>query len=262
MTFTVTSRDGTKIAYDKVGSGPLVILVGGALSFRPGWTEPRIAQLLEPNFTVINYDRRGRGESTDTQPYSPQREVEDIEALLKEFGGSGFIYGISSGAVLALIASSELGDKVRKLAIYDTAYDNSNEGRRVMREYNKRLSNLLANGQNGDAVVLFMKFVGVPDEQINGMHNSSMWSALEALAPTLAYDSIVLGEDRSIPAAIAAKIKVPTLVMYGEKSPPFMSETAQALKNVILNSQLRILEGQTHDVQPDVLAPVLREFFQ
>jgi pimeloyl-ACP methyl ester carboxylesterase len=200
----VTSIDGTKIAYAKVGHGPLAIVVGGALSSRSGWTEPKLAQRLAPNFTVINYDRRGRGDSKDTPPYAPKREVEDIEALLNEFAGSGYLYGMSSGAALALYAASELGDKIRKLAIYDVPYDSSDDGRKATREYNKQLSILLSSGKRGDAVALFMKFVGTPDEQINGMRNSPMWRAMEALAPTLAYDSAVLGEDRSVPTEMAA----------------------------------------------------------
>lgn len=185
-------------------SCPLAIVVGGALSSRSGWTEPKLAQRLAPNFTVINYDRRGRGDSKDTPPYAPKREVEDIEALLNEFAGSGYLYGMSSGAALALYAASELGDKIRKLAIYDVPYDSSDDGRKATREYNKQLSILLSSGKRGDAVALFMKFVGTPDEQINGMRNSPMWRAMEALAPTLAYDSAVLGEDRSVPTEMAA----------------------------------------------------------
>jgi pimeloyl-ACP methyl ester carboxylesterase len=262
MASSVTSKDGTKIAYDKIGHGPLIIIVGGALSTRSGWTEPKLALLLAPDFAVVNYDRRGRGDSTDTAPYLPMREVEDIEALLNEFGGSGYLYGISSGAALALNAASELGDKVRRLAIYDAAYDSSKDGRKATRAYNKQLGNLLANGQKGDAVALFMKFVGVPDAQINFMRSSEMWSGLEALAPTLAYDVAVLGEDRSVPEELAAKVTAATLVMFGEKSPPSMRETAQALKEAVPNAQLRMMIGQTHDVQPEALAPVLVEFFQ
>ncbi len=182
QTSAVTSRDGTKIAYDKVGHGPLIIIVGGALSSKSGWTEPKLAQLLAPNFTAINYDRRGRGDSTDTPPYTPKREVEDIEALLNEFGGSGHLYGMSSGAALALYAASELNYKIGKLAIYDTPYDSSDDGLKATKEYNKQLTYLLANGRQGDALVLFMKFVGTPDDQINGMRNSPMWPAMEALA--------------------------------------------------------------------------------
>ena len=258
----VTSRDGTKIAYDKVGRGPMVMIVGGALSLRRGWTEPKLAQLLASDFTAVTYDRRGRGDSTDTQPYTPEREIEDIEALLNEFGGSGYLYGISSGAALALYAASELNGKIGKLAIYDTPYDSSEDGRKATREYNKQLAYLLANDNRGDAVALFMKFVGTPIELINGMRNSPMWTAMETLAPTLAYDSAVLVDDRSVPIEMAAKVTASTLIIYGEKNPPFIRETAQALKKAIPNAQLRMLQSQTHDVQPEALVPVLKEFFQ
>ena len=262
MTSTATSKDGTKIAYDKIGHGPLVIIVGGALSTRSGWTEQKLAMLLAPDFAVVNYDRRGRGDSTDTLPYALQREVEDIVALLDACGGSGYLYGISSGAALALVAASILGDEVQKLALYDAAYDSSDEGRNATREYNKQLEKLLSSGKRGDVVALFMKFVQVPDDQINFMRNSPMWPGLEALAPTLAYDSAVLGEDRSVPTELAAKVTATTLVLYGEASPPSMRESAQVLKEAIPNAQLRMLIRQTHDVQPEALAPVLEEFFQ
>ena len=163
---------------------------------------------------------------------------------------------------LALNAASELRDKIGKLALYDAAYDSSIEGLKATAEYNRQLGSLLANGKRGDAVALFMKFVGVPDAQINFMRSSEMWPGLEALAPTLAYDMAVLGENRSVPEELAGKVTAATLVMFGEKSPPSMRETAHALKGAISNSQLRMLIGQTHDVQPEALAPVLAEFFQ
>ena len=257
----VTSKDGTRIAYDKAGHGPAVIIVEGALGSRSSWTQPALADLLAPNFTVVTYDRRGRGDSTDTVPYSPKREVEDIDALIGELGGSACLYGISSGAALALYAASELGSKIGRLAIYDAAYDSDPNARKAWREYNEQLTMLLAAGRKGDAVALFMKFVGVPDPQIDGMRGAPMWPALEALAPTLAYDATVLGEDRSVPADLAAKVVSPTLVACGSASPPFMSDTARTIARSIPNARLRVLEGQGHDVRPEALAPVLTEFF-
>ncbi|HLN89669.1 MAG TPA: alpha/beta hydrolase [Candidatus Binatia bacterium] len=230
QTFVTASRDGTKIAYDKVGRGPIVVIVGGALSSRKGWTEPKLAQLLASDYTVVTYDRRGRGDSTDTQPYTPEREIEDIEALLNEFDGSGYLYGISSGAALALYAASELNGKIRKLVIYDTPYDSSEDGRKATREYNKQLAYLLANDNRGDAMALFMKFVGTPIELINGMRNSPMWTAMETLAPTLAYDSAVLVDDRSVPVEMAARVTALTLIIYGEKIPHLFVKPLKLLK--------------------------------
>lgn len=260
MPSTVTSRDGTRIAYDRLGSGPVLLLVGGALSSRRGWTEPRLAQLLATSFTVVSYDRRGRGDSTDTPPYEPRREVEDIEALLSQFGGAGYLYGMSSGAALALLAASELGDRVGKLALYDAAYDPSGEGRRATKEYNEQLSRLLATGRKGDSVALFMRFAGVPEGQIGGMRSSPMWPSMEALAPSLAYDAAVLG-DRSVPTELASKVRASALVLCGGANPPFFLDAARELSRAIPKAKLRVLEGQSHDVQPEALALVLAEFF-
>src|SRR5688572_27028172 len=114
---TVTSKDGTKIAFDQIGNGPVIILVDSALADRTLCVKQ--ATLLAKDFTVINYDRRGRGDSTDTQPYAVDREIEDIEALIDEVGGSAFIFGSSSGAVLALEAANKLSSKVKKQVLYE-----------------------------------------------------------------------------------------------------------------------------------------------
>lgn len=257
----VTSKDGTRIAYDKAGRGPAVIIVEGALGSRSSWAEPSLADLLAPKFTVVTYDRRGRGDSTDAASYSPKREVEDIDALLGELGGSACLYGTSSGAALALCAASELGSRIRRLAMYDAAYDSDPDSRKAWKEYNERLTTLLATGRKGDAVALFMRFVGAPGPQIDDMRSAPMWPALEALAPTLAYDAAVLGEDRSVPTDLAAKVVSPTLVACGDASPPSMGATARTLGRAIPNARLRVLKGQGHDVRPEALAPVLTEFF-
>ena len=256
----VTSNDGTQIAYDERGSGPAVILVDGALCFRSFGPMPHLAELLAPHFTVYNYDRRGRGDSGDTQPYAVAREVEDIDALIKEAGGSAFVFGTSSGGALALEAALKLGDKIKKLAMYEPPYNSEKGVEQVWKEYRKQLDELVAAGRRGDAAALFMKSVGTPDDQIEGMRQAPIWSVFEAVAPTLAYDAAVLGEDRSVPTERAAKVAVPALVMNGTAI-PFMLDTAQALASAIPHAQHRTLEGQTHDVNLEVLAPVLAEFF-
>src|SRR5438876_214838 len=242
ITSTVTSKDGTRIAYDKIGHGPAVILVAGALCSRSFWSGPELAKLLAPRFTVYNYDRRGRGESGDTKPYAVVREIEDIEALIDEAGGSAYLYGHSSGAALALEAALRLGTKVKKLAMYEVPYNDDAQAQRAWKEYIKQLTELLAADRRGDAVALFMKYVGTPDEQIEGMRHSPAWPMLEAIAPTLAYDhAAILGEDASVPTERAAMITTPTLVMNGGASPPFMYDTAQALGKAIPNAQVRTL---------------------
>ena len=259
----VTSKDGTKIAYDKLGKGPAVILVGGALATRSDHAE--LAKLLSPDFTVYNYDRRGRGDSGDTNPYAVEREIEDIEALISEAGGSAYVYGISSGASLALEATAALGDKVQKLAIYEPPYDESEGAAKEWKEFSFQLDELLAADRRSEAVELLMKIVGASDVAIVRMKGSPAWQGMEALAPTIAYDTAILGENRSVPVERAAKITTETLVMDGDaslKTMPFMRPTAEKLANTIPNAQRHIIKGQGHDVSSKVLTPVLVEFFR
>src|SRR5258706_10848771 len=262
ITSTVTSKDETRIAYDKLGHGPTVILVAGALCSRSFWSGPELAKLLAHSFTVYNYDRRGRGDSGDTRPYALEREIEDIEALIDEAGGSAYLYGHSSGAALALEAALRLGNKVEKLAMYEAPYDDDAEAKRAWKEYIKQLTEALAEDRRGDAVTLFMGLVGTPADHIEAMRHAPTWPLFEAIAPTLAYDhSAIMGEDASVPTERAANVTAPTLVMNGGASYAFMYDTAQALGKAIPNAQVRILEGQTHNVDLDVLAPVVMEFF-
>jgi pimeloyl-ACP methyl ester carboxylesterase len=256
----VTSKDGTEMIYDKRGTGPAVILVDGALCFRSFGPMSRLSELLSPHFTVYNYDRRGRGDSGDTQPYAVAREVEDIEALIQEAGGSAFVFGTSSGGCLALEAAMQLGDKIKRLAIYEPPYNSDPSVLPAWKEYRQELAELLAAGRRGDAAALFMKSVGTPDEQVDGMRQAPIWPVFEAVAPSLAYDAAVLGEDRSVPVKRSAKVTIPTLVMNGTVI-SFMLDTAQTLAKAIPHAEQRTLEGQPHDVDLEVLAPVLVEFF-
>jgi pimeloyl-ACP methyl ester carboxylesterase len=259
---TLKSKDGTTIAFDEQGDGPALILVDGAMGTRSSGSKPKLAKLLAPRFTVYSYDRRGRGDSGDTKPYSVQREIEDIDALIDKAGGSAFVYGHSSGGCLALDAAVKLGDKVTKLAIYEAPYNDAPEARKAWGEYIKNLTEALAADRRGDAVALFMAYVGIPTAQIEGMRRAPFWAGMEAIAPTLAYDhTAIMGKDGSIPAERAARVHVPTLVMNGGNGAPFMLETAKTLSKAIPGAKLRTLDGQTHDVQPEVLAPVLVEFF-
>ena len=256
----VKSKDGTTIAYDKIGKGPAVILVDGAMCYRKFGPMRALAEQLAPHLTVLIYDRRGRGESTDTQPYSVEREVEDIDALIKAAGGSAFVFGTSSGGCLALEAAIRLGDKIKKLAMYEPPYASDKSLQQGEQEYRKQLAELLAKDRRGDAAALFMQHVGTPADQIDGMRKAPVWPMFEQIAPTLAYDSATLGEDRSVPVKRAASVRVPTLVMNGTVI-PFMLDTATTLANAIPHAQHRTLQGQSHDVNLEVLAPILVEFF-
>lgn len=262
---TVTSKDGTKIAYEKKGQGPALILVDGALCYRSFGPMQGLSELLAPNFTVYTYDRRGRGESSNGKPYSLEREVEDIDALVQAAGGSAYVYGISSGACLALEAALRLGKEISKLALYEPPYNPDPAARQQWDEYRKQLDQALAEGRRGDAVVLFMKLVGTPEDAVNGMRNSPMWPMFEAVAPTLAYDADDIGDTRSAPLDRARNLAVPAIVMDGGANlafMPFMHASATSLAKAIPHAQQRTLEGQTHDVKADVIAPVLVEFFR
>jgi pimeloyl-ACP methyl ester carboxylesterase len=264
---TATSKDGTKIAFEKVGQGPAVILVDGATGSRASGFSTKLAELLSPDFTVYYYDRRGRGDSTDTQPFAVQREIEDIEALIDDAGGASYLYGISSGGSLALEAAIKLGGKVKKLAIYEAPYNSDPADKQHWLDYYTKLKQLLADDKPGDAMAHFMKFVGAPEEMIEGMRQSPMWTNLEAVAPTLLYDAEAMGgeEGRAVPLERARAVTAATLTIDGEANlqiMPFMRTTAEALAEAIPNARHRTLAGQTHDVDPNVLAPVLIEFFK
>ena len=175
------------------------------------------------------------------------------------------LYGISSGGALALEAAIKLGSKVKKLAVYEAPFNSEEAARKEYKEYRKNLSEALAANRRGDAVVLFMKLFGNPPEMIEGMKHSPAWPVFETVAPTLAYDAETLGADRSVPIDRAARVKAATLIMDGganHEVMPFMEKTAKALAKAIPNAQHRTLDGQTHDVSLEVLAPVLIEFFK
>jgi pimeloyl-ACP methyl ester carboxylesterase len=261
---TVTSKDGSTIGFDKKGKGPAVILVDGAIGYRAMGFGNKLQELLAQRFSVYAYDRRGRGESGDVKPYALEREVEDIEALIKEAGGSAFVYGISSGACLALEAAIQLDGKIKKLAMYEAPYDDEPGSRQAWRDYTKELGELVAANRRGDAVALFMKFVGTPAQMIDGMRQSPGWPAMESVAPTLLYDAAAMGKDRAVPVERASKVAASALVMDGGANltiMPFMHASATELARAIPHAQQRTLEGQTHAVEAEVLAPALLEFF-
>jgi len=249
----VVSRDGTRIAYEKQGSGPSLILVLGALNKR--CSGKKLGRALSDQFAVINYDRRGRGDSGDTKPYVVQNEIDDLEALIDELGGSARLYGHSSGGVLALLATQKLGKKVAGLAVYDIPYNRDLVAQEASDEYRENVRRLLAEDRRAETVALFVRSVGVTDKQIEAMQRLPLWNSLTAMAPTLEYDTVEIME--RYPTIDPRTIDAPTLVMYGTASPAFMAETAEELSIAMPNATLRPLDGQTHDVKPDVLAPAL-----
>jgi thioesterase domain-containing protein len=258
-----TSADGTPIAYERIGSGPPVILVGGGLVDRS--ENAPLAPELAARFTVYNYDRRGRGDSGDTLPYAVEREIEDIGALIAHAGGSAHLYGVSSGGALVLEAAAA-GLPVDRLAVYDVPYNMAEDWPRNWRAYVERLGTALADGGRGDALALFMRLTGASDEEVAAARRSPMWAASEALEHTLAYDAACLGDGRP-PAPRLAAITRPALVAtgaYPDGAPGWigaLSPAADAIAASIPEAQRVVIEGQSHVADPKAVAGVLEAFF-
>jgi pimeloyl-ACP methyl ester carboxylesterase len=259
-----TSRDGTQIAYTRAGDGPAVILVDGALCHRGQGPNRKLADRLSRQFTVFSYDRRGRGESGDTQPYAVERELEDLAAVIDAAGGSAHLYGISSGAMLALEAAERLPGKVSRLALYEVPSVVDDSRPPVPETYAAQLEALLAAGRRSAAVRLFMSaVVGLPSMLVAAMPLFPGWSKNKACAHTLAYDAAVMGDTQRgqpLPAGRWTSVTAPTLVVCGAKSPAWMRNASSQLAEVVPNARRRTLEGQRHYVKADAIAPVLREF--
>lgn len=256
----VLSKDGTAIAFDQTGQGPPIILVGGAFSYRafPGFVQ--LAELLAKRFTVINYDRRGRGDSGDTAPYAVEREIEDLQSLIKEAGGSAHVWGMSSGAALALAAAAK-GLNIKRLALFEPPFMVGNSGHRPPPDHQAQLKALIAADRRGDAAKFFLaKVMGIPALIVAIMRLMPFWSKLKATANTLPYDAAIMG-DFSFPTQRVASVRVPTLVIAGEKSPPVLRDAVQAVADTLPGAQHRVLKGQSHNVSMKALAPVLEEFF-
>jgi len=249
------SRDGTSIAFEKGGSGPALILVGGALSHRGGG-KPLAGKLMD-HFTVYLYDRRGRGESGDTKPYAVDREIEDLAAIIEQAGGKAFLYGVSSGAALALQATAKLGPaNVAKLAVYEAPYG---QDERDFKEQKERINQLVQTGKPGDAAEFFFSAIGTPPQALEDMKRAPEWQEMKKIDFTLAYDYAVLGNG-AVPDTVK-QITVPALVMVGEKAMDFIRPAADRIAALIPNSQRKTIEGQGHQAAPETMAPVLIEFF-
>lgn len=260
----VISQDGTSIVYERTGNGPPLILVDGALCYRKSGPSASLAEVLSARFTVFTYDRRGRGESGNTdRPYTVDREVEDLEALICEAGGSAFVYGVSSGAALALEAANQ-GLAIRKLALFEAPFIVDTTREPIPDDYVAQLHGLLSAGRRGDAVRMFLKSVGAPAVAIAMLQFLPVWKKLKGVAHTLPYDMTILrGNQRGqpLPAGRWGAVKAQALVMDGGKSPVWMRNAARALASAIPNARLKTLPGQTHMVKAKAHAPVLVEFF-
>jgi pimeloyl-ACP methyl ester carboxylesterase len=261
---TVSSSDGTTIAFDRRGDGPSLIMVDGATSHRAMNPLPvQLAELMGGEFTVYAYDRRGRGESGDTPPYAVEREMEDLGALIDEAGGTAFVCGLSSGAVLALDAAAS-GLPIERLALYEPPFVVDGNRPSVPADYLPRLDELLAAGRRADALELFFTTaIGIPAEFVAQMRTDPSWAAIEAIAPTTAYDARVMGTTMSgepLPAERWETVTAPTLVMHGGDSDQWLRSGAEAVAALLPEATLQALEGQQHNVAAEALAPALTQF--
>ncbi|MFB8035829.1 alpha/beta fold hydrolase [Streptomyces sp. NPDC056004] len=257
----VFSSDGTAIAYEQQGSGPAVVLVGGAFMTRGD--SAALAGLLAERFTVITYDRRGRGDSGDSSAYDVQREVEDLDALIERVGGEAMVFGMSSGAVLALEAVAR-GSAVSRLALYEPPFIVDTTRPPLPADYVDHLKALVAREAFGDAAAYFMTAaVGMPAEAVAGMRQAPFWAGMEATARTLPYDGQVMGDTmsgRPLPADRWQSVTVPVLVGSGDAD-EHMLKGARELAALADNFTLHTIAGQDHDIDPKSLAPVLDGFF-
>ena len=264
---TVTSKDGTKIAFEKVGSGPAVILVNGAMSYRRAFdrTLEDLAELLGKHFTVYDYDRRGRGESGNTEPFTKVREMEDIQALVEEAGGEAMLVGFSSGGAVAL-ETTAVTPGVMKAFLYEVPFI-VDDTRQPLDDYEGQTSKLVAEGKLDELIEYFITEVaGVPAEFVGGIkHDQAMWARMRAIAPTIPHDAAFMGEfmkGKPLPAGYWSKVKVPVLVGDGGASPAWLHHAAETLAKALPHASRKTFEGQTHSVDPRVLAPVIIEFFK
>jgi pimeloyl-ACP methyl ester carboxylesterase len=263
----VISKDGTSIAYERQGGGDAVILVGGGLVDRS--ENAPLASELADHFTTYNYDRRGRAQSGENLPYAVAREIEDIEALIAEAGGSAHLYGVSSGGALVLEAAVA-GVAADRLAVYEVPYQTDEVFQKAWRTYVEELTATLAAGQRSEAVELFMRMVGTSDEIVEGGKASEHWAGAVALAHTLAYDAACIG-DGPPPTERLATITQPTLVATGDVAPDpsymgevpvdFFGRAADEIVAAVPNAERATLQGQWHMVDAKVLAPELERFF-
>jgi pimeloyl-ACP methyl ester carboxylesterase len=259
----VTSRDGTRIAYESMGSGPAIVLVDGALCYRGSGPALPLAEELKDRFTVYVYDRRGRGESGDAQPYAVEREVEDLQAVIAAAGGTVMLYGISSGGALALETANKTAG-VTRLFVYEAPFI-TDDSRHLAPGYAEKMGALVRSGNNAGALKHFMRTgVNVPAFAVFMMQFMPFWKKLKQIAPTLIYDTALtapLQASRPIPLGLWANLRQPAMIVGGTKSDTWMRNAQKAIAAALPNARHRELEGENHMVKPTSIAPMIKEFF-
>jgi pimeloyl-ACP methyl ester carboxylesterase len=256
---TVPSRDGTMIAYERRGAGPPLVIVDGALCSRAFGPSATQATRLSESFTVYTYDRRGRGDSSDTQPYAVAREIEDLEAVTGAAGGSAFVYGISVGSVLALHAAAALGaTMIPKLALHEPPFSVDIDVQTAYHQEKRAINALLEAGRHGEAAATFLREI-MPPQMLDALRASPDWALLEATAPTLAYDYTVLG-DGGVPVTIAQAVQVPVLLLAGEESASYKHTALDALMQALPDVERVIVSGAGFEPTDAQINALVRHF--
>jgi pimeloyl-ACP methyl ester carboxylesterase len=256
------SRDGTRIAFTKLGSGPAVVLVDGAFCYRELGPAPELAPLLAQHFTMFVYDRRGRGKSGDTPPYAVEREIDDLRAVVDEAGGTADVVGVSSGAALALQAAAS-GVKIEKLVLYEPPYVTNSDRPKPQEDPKIHIQQLVSAGDRAGGVKFFLAdVIGVPRPIVFAMpwFMRSNWRKMEQEAHTIPYDLTII-DDRSVLKEHSASILTPTLVLGGEKSPTVLRDAVSALAKALPNARSQFLAGQDHNLSAPIVAPLVVDFF-
>lgn len=259
-----TSADNTDVAYEVTGSGPTLVIVEGALCHRAMGAFDELAPIMADRFTVVGYDRRGRGESGPCRsPYAVQQEVEDLVAVLDCVGPQSFVFGMSSGAALSLEAARQ-GLLTSRLAVYEPPFILDDSHQPDDPEFTEHLRALLAGGHRTSAVKAFLRLMDVPAPVVAVMPLLPMWKKLSASADSLPNDFVIVSSYRRgqpLPDDHYAAITVPTLLIAGGNSPAHMQHAPLAIAAQIPGATTATLAGQTHEVKAEVLAPVLASHF-
>ncbi|MGK5556313.1 alpha/beta fold hydrolase [Actinomadura kijaniata] len=261
---TVTSTDGTVIAYERTGSGPAVVLVSGALCDRHA--HDPLAALLSEHFTVYNYDRRGRGDSGDNgslddpMDQATRQEFDDLAAVVRAAGGRACLFGASSGAILAWRAAAH-GVPAAGVALWEPPYGRTEEESRAHLDYYADIRGLIAEGRRDDALARFIRMTGAPEEAMPRIRQEPWWPRMAEIAPTLRYDACAMGDGLLHPEEFA-DLTVPVLLMEGEETMEVLHRAADRVREAVPGVRHTLIKGQNHEFEADALAPTLVEFFR
>ena len=257
----IHSQDNTPIAYETTGSGPLLIIVTGALNTHNFGVPGEMVPFLQDYFTVLSYDRRGRGQSGDTLPYAIEKEMQDLAALIDHNGGKAFLYGHSAGAALALFTAAPYPDKVIKVAAYEPPLGGGWLERVMTNVLIRQIQNQVAKGKNLAVVLRFMRFVGMDEQLIKDTLASEHGQTIIDMAGTIVYEAEIQKASKAFLQNRAASLPMPVLMLAGTKSFKTAPAIMASFTQVIPHAESRIIEGQTHSVEPEVISPILQEFF-